>query len=69
MDVCPDRFRILLDWFRYEELFVPTTVPMEAVLRDAARAVLGQDYCMDQSSHSRSSAAAGEVSSSLRRFS
>ena len=37
VDVCPERFRILLDWYRYEELYVPSMVPIDAVLRDAAR--------------------------------
>ncbi|CAE7943466.1 unnamed protein product [Symbiodinium necroappetens] len=52
VDVCPDRFRILLDWFRYEELFVPTTVPIEAVLRDAARLELPAEILVNGISRS-----------------
>jgi len=37
VDICPERFRILLDWYRYGEIWVPNTVATKAVLRDAAR--------------------------------
>lgn len=37
VDICPDRFRILLDWYRYGEIWVPHTTAVKAVLRDAAR--------------------------------
>eukprot|EP00438_Fugacium_kawagutii_P002622 Skav201673 [mRNA] locus=scaffold641:359441:360649:+ [translate_table: standard] len=37
VDICPERFRILLDWYRYGEIWVSNTVTTKAVLRDAAR--------------------------------
>ena len=37
VDICPERFRILLDFYRYGEIWVPNTVATKAVLRDAAR--------------------------------
>ena len=37
VDVCPDRFRLILDWYRYGEIWVPATLATEAVLKDAAR--------------------------------
>ena len=40
VDICPERFRILLDWYRYGEIWVPNTVATKAVLRDAARSRL-----------------------------
>ena len=52
VDICPEpgpgvsraawpqeRFRILLDWYRYNEIWVPSSIAVRAVLRDAGRAV------------------------------
>ena len=45
VDICPERFRILLDWYRYGEIWVPSTMAVKAVLRDAGRLKLSGMVC------------------------
>jgi len=52
VDVSPERFPHILDWYRYGELFLPTTVSAEAVLRDAARLELPEEVVVNGVSRS-----------------
>jgi len=47
LDVCPDRFHAILDWFRYGEMFLSRNHSVEALLRDAARLDLPEEVTIN----------------------
>eukprot|EP00930_Biecheleria_cincta_P062809 TRINITY_DN48254_c0_g1_i1.p1 TRINITY_DN48254_c0_g1~~TRINITY_DN48254_c0_g1_i1.p1 ORF type:complete len:401 (+),score=84.41 TRINITY_DN48254_c0_g1_i1:34-1236(+) len=52
VDVSPERFQHILDWYRYGELFLPQSISAEAVLRDAARLELPEEIVINGVSRS-----------------
>jgi len=65
VDVCPDRFRLILDWYRYGEIWVPATLATEAVLKDAARLELPEEIVVNGTLRSTRAVSAKQVGRTL----
>eukprot|EP00933_Yihiella_yeosuensis_P041430 TRINITY_DN35820_c0_g1_i1.p1 TRINITY_DN35820_c0_g1~~TRINITY_DN35820_c0_g1_i1.p1 ORF type:complete len:447 (+),score=68.48 TRINITY_DN35820_c0_g1_i1:58-1341(+) len=47
VEVAPDRFQYILDWYRYDELLLPRTINADAVLRDARQLELPDEVVVN----------------------
>merc|ERR1719150_3021292 len=67
VDANPERFAYILDWYRYGEMFVPSSCPVEAVLRDARFLLLPDLIRINGEMHSVSASHVRDVHEDLRK--
>lgn len=65
VDSDPSRFRFMLDWYRYEEIHVPSSISIEAVLADARRHKLPEQIFINGVMRSRLKSAGHEAANNL----